>query len=85
MRITEEEEEPAAYLKTYPNPVASMLTVEFFASEDDPAGGIEILNMAGITVGDFPRAMNSGLNVAVLDLSTLDRGVYFLIASAGDD
>ncbi len=72
-------------LKTFPNPVGNMATVEFDLKQKSKAS-VDIINGNGETVFELPeRLYNKGSNKVSIDFKSrnLAKGVYFVELSTG--
>jgi Leucine-rich repeat (LRR) protein len=76
------ESDKASILKMFPNPVDKQVQIEFNAAENTKTT-ISVKNVLGRQILTQFVATTQGLNAATIDMSSLQRGVYFLIIHDG--
>lgn len=72
---------PLENIKTYPNPVSDILTINL-SNNKDKAGNLQLVNMLGQEVISKSVTLTEGENIIEWDLSQLSTGVYTLIFSS---
>ncbi|MCB0767047.1 MAG: Omp28-related outer membrane protein [Flavobacteriales bacterium] len=77
-----EENEAGQELRVFPNPTNGALNLMFDASMGSGNASIEVFNTLGERVYGINRPLNGGTQREVLDLSSLNDGVYFVHITA---